>query len=183
MAPSSLEALSVPRGSWLLELRAPGRVSATLAVDVDRPQNIAIRLRLPTDAELMDGFVLVPAGPWTRGGDAGALNSQERSGQWSESFAIACHPVTVAEFGAFLADVGNRAGHGCWTGPEALPDAERQRLPALGVSFDAAVAYAEWASVQRGFSLCLPTHDQWEKAARGADGRVYPWGHSASVSQ
>ena len=176
--PASLAALSVPRGSWLVELRAPGRAPATLALLVDRPQNLAIRLRLPAQGELLDGFVLVSAGPWTRGGDARALDSQERSVPWSETFAIAKHPVTVAEFGAFLADEGNRAGHGCWTGPEGLAEGERSRLPALGVSYEGAVAYAAWAAARDKRTLRLPTNDEWEKAARGADGRAYPWGNS-----
>ena len=174
--PATLGALAVPRGSWLLELASSGRVSATLALFVDRPQELALRIRLPEEGELAEGFALVPAGPWTRGGDARALESQERSVCWSEAFAIARHPVTVGEFGVFLAEGGHRAGFACWTGPEPLDDEERQRLPALGISFDAATAYAEWAGRRAGRPLRLPTHDEWEKAARGADGRAFPWG-------
>ncbi len=174
--PAELEALPLPHGSWRLDLSAPGRTPVTLAVAVDRPQELVVRVRLPHLGDLPDGFVPVPAGPWIRGGDASALDSEERSQPWSEAFAIARHPVTVGEFQAFLAERGDRLGHGCWTGPEGLPNAERQRLPALGVAWDAALAYADWASERLGRRLRLPTHDQWEKAARGADGRAFPWG-------
>ena len=176
--PDSLDGLQVPQGSWRLDLQSPGRSDVTLALSVDRPQELALRVRLPRPGDLLDGFVWVPAGPWIRGGDASALNPEDRSQPWSEGFAIARHPVTVAQFQAFLADRGNRDGHACWTGPEGLSDGERDRLPALGVSWDSALAYARWAGEQAGRTLTLPTHEQWEKAARGADGRVYPWGDS-----
>jgi eukaryotic-like serine/threonine-protein kinase len=176
--PESLASLAVPRGSWLVEVRAPGHVFTTLALHVDRPIDIAIRLSLPAEGEVASGFSYVPPGPWTRGGDARALDSVDRSVQWTEGFAIAQHPVTVGAFNGFLADRGNRDGFGCWTGPEGLADEERDRLPALGVSFPGALAYAAWATAQTGRAFRLPTHDQWEKAARGADGRAYPWGES-----
>ena len=54
--------------------------------------------------------------------------------------------------------------------------------PVFGVnSFDAA-AYTSWASEQAGEPLDLPTEQQWEKAARGVDGRVYPWGDRFDAS-
>lgn len=50
-------------------------------------------------------------------------------------------------------------------------------LPVIGVSFDDAVSYAQWRSRRDGVSYRLPTEVEWEKAARGTDGRVYPWGN------
>ncbi len=49
-------------------------------------------------------------------------------------------------------------------------------LPVFGVSFDDARAYCRWRSVRDGRVWRLPTEVEWEKAARGADGRAFPWG-------
>ena len=85
-----------------------------------------------------------------------------------EPYRIARYPVTNAEYEAFV----NATGHTSpphWTGGK-VPVHEAS-LPVVHISWHDANAYAEWAQAR------LPTEMEWEKAARGADGRIYPWGN------
>jgi formylglycine-generating enzyme required for sulfatase activity len=85
---------------------------------------------------------------------------------WLDAFYMDTYEVTVKEYQAFRQATGHRA----------LPDwvskfAPGDQYPIVGVSWDDAAAYCRWAEKQ------LPTEAQWEKAARGTDGRTYPWGN------
>ncbi|MCG8350430.1 MAG: SUMF1/EgtB/PvdO family nonheme iron enzyme [Chloroflexales bacterium] len=60
-----------------------------------------------------------------------------------------------------------------WPGPESGDD----NLPVTEVSWYEAVAYCRWLSAQTGIEFRLPTEAEWEKAARGPDGLIWPWGN------
>jgi formylglycine-generating enzyme required for sulfatase activity len=55
--------------------------------------------------------------------------------------------------------------------------------PVMGLSWYEGVAYCRWLSQQTGPLYCLPTEAQWEKAARGSDGREFPWGNKFEAGQ
>ncbi len=85
-----------------------------------------------------------------------------------DPYLIDCYPVTNAEYGEFVQATGHSPPiH--WEKGKFPP--ESANLPVVYVSWDDASAYAQWAGKQ------LPTEAEWEKAARGADGRIYPWGN------
>lgn len=86
-------------------------------------------------------------------------------------------PYAVLENNRYIPDRSNLF-HG--TIAERYP-AESQgewEVPVFGVSWYDAVCYCRWLSEQKGRLVTLPSEYQWEKAASGADRRVYPWGNS-----
>jgi eukaryotic-like serine/threonine-protein kinase len=110
-------------------------------------------------------LVLIPEGFFSMG--------QERRKVHLDPFYIDRLPVTNRQFVKFLEVTGHRPSHSDYY----LQFPERLRShPAVHVSWFDACAYAQWAGKS------LPSEAQWEKAARGTDGRNYPWGKSAPDS-
>ncbi len=97
------------------------------------------------------------------------------------TFYIARYPITHAQFTAFIA-AGGYDDPRWWEGlarRETRPDEQRwpwDNQPRERVSWFDAVAFCRWLSVQLGHAIRLPTEPEWEKAARGTGGRIYPWG-------
>lgn len=89
-------------------------------------------------------------------------------------FAIARAPVTNAEFEEFVGAASHITSR--WRkGPASHP--------AEGLSWADAVAYCRWLSVSTGKIYRLPDEREWEKAARGAQGRTWPWGNDDDVTR
>jgi formylglycine-generating enzyme required for sulfatase activity len=86
-----------------------------------------------------------------------------------KAFLIDAHEVTVKEYAAFVHATGY-APPKSWSGGHH--DSSKEAYPMIYVTHADASAYAKWAGKR------LPTAEEWEKAARGPDGKVYPWGDS-----
>ncbi|MDX1982868.1 MAG: SUMF1/EgtB/PvdO family nonheme iron enzyme, partial [Bryobacteraceae bacterium] len=123
-----------------------------------------------------DGMVYVPPGPFLFGSEGGSnLRVAHTEGYWIDRY-----PVTNAQFGEFLRVKGNREEGGVtWLDYErsSIRDARKADHPVTGVSWYGARAYASWAGKR------LPSEEEWEKAARGIDGRRYPWGEEFSADR
>ena len=94
-------------------------------------------------------------------------------------FAIGRFPVTNLEFHAFVLS-GGAPPREYWEETTAAPWIQNQ--PVHGVAWDEAVAYCDWLADETGRPFRLPTEEEWEKAARGADGRAFPWGDAFSYN-
>ncbi|MBI2376740.1 MAG: formylglycine-generating enzyme family protein [Deltaproteobacteria bacterium] len=109
----------------------------------------------------------VPAGCFFMGCAPGDnCNGDESRGRTVElsAFTIDVTEVTVADFRACVSA-------GSCTTPGCQYDASRDRYPVGCVNWSQADAYCRWKGGH------LATEAQWEKAARGTDGRIYPWGN------
>jgi len=162
-------------------------------------------LPLLSDAELGEELVYVPAGPYAEGGDPEAQDPFPRGEPWVDGFLIARFPVTMAEYCIFINALAasdpeaawarvprqesgrSSSGGQYWERPAhgsdyVVPTVDRDgdrwdpAWPVSGVSWDDAQAYVAWRSTQDGVPWMLPGERQWEKAARGVDGRAFPWG-------
>jgi serine/threonine-protein kinase len=144
--------------------------------------------------------VYIPSGPACLGGDPLSTESDEPVMVDVPSFVIQCYPVTFEQWFAFLDDLRETApalvaahvprtmagmptwnyGGGAWVPDVSVPalvvPPDPSRLPVFGISAESAETYAAWLSNKEGRTWRLPTELEWEKAGRGTDARVYPWG-------
>lgn len=150
--------------------------------------------------------IYVPAGWCQTGGDSMAADSLPRRRNWIPSFIIRRHPVTNREYLDFLNDlvVHDREEEALSWVPRAASgwqDVQGEVLygrdsagrfvlvvdgdgdqwhpdwPVMMVTWSCAMAYARWLSEKTSLPWRLPRELEWEKAARGGDGRIFPWGN------
>ena len=139
---------------------------------------------------LLPEFVAIPARPFLMGTPVAVLSGlAKRYGGTRESYReespqhtlalpalrIARTPVSSALYAAFVA-AGGAPAPTYWRGP--APPAALRDHPAVDVTWHDTVSFCAWLSsaLPRGASVRLPSEAEWEHAARGADGRAFPWG-------
>jgi len=112
-------------------------------------------------------MALVPAGEFTMGSATGDADEQPVHKVYVNAFFMDFHQLSVAQYARFLEDTHHDAP------PEwsLMNRPQNQSRPVANVDWAEADAYCKWAGKR------LPTEAEWEKAARGTDGRTYPWGN------
>lgn len=136
-----------------------------LGVEVDADVELARRNPLDRGMALW-----IPSGAFTMGDRLGDRDEKPVHQVQVDGFYMDVYPVTQGQFQRFVLETGYRVGE--WKG---RPEADDH--PAVEVSWDDAVHYCQWAGKR------LPTEAEWEKAARSADGRTYPWGSDYDASR
>ena len=122
--------------------------------------------------------VYVLPGPFAMGSQPGEGVPAHETPQEAVDLAayrIGRYPVTNAQYAAYVRNTGRPVAPELgWEG--LRPPGDQGDHPVAGVTWDEAAAYCEWLSDETGRQYRLPTEAQWEKAARGTGGRIYPWG-------
>lgn len=182
-------------GSPARRARAATRRAGDATLDLG--QGLRMPLARVPAGEFLMGSCVPGDGPAT-----GEGCSCERRALWLGEYLIGMYPVTVAEYAAFVAATGRRstpwARRAYSFDPASLDEPDRivhldrnwqhpfggassvvakGEHPVLVVTWFDAVAFCDWAGEVTGAMVRLPTAAEWQKAARGVDGRCYPWGN------
>jgi formylglycine-generating enzyme required for sulfatase activity len=144
------------------------------------------------------GFVEIPAGSFLMGSDRhqdpdARDNELPQHSRNLQGYYVARYPVTVAQFRAFVEDSGHKpADEDCLRGVE--------NHPVVWIAWYDARAYCDWLTErlrtweetseplarllrEGGWQVRLLTEAEWEKAARGTDGRIFPWGNGPDADR
>ncbi|MEU4173294.1 SUMF1/EgtB/PvdO family nonheme iron enzyme [Streptomyces sp. NPDC026665] len=144
-------------------------------IDVDNPAMVdvpAARVRLGLAAESVDAV----ADQWRHVGVMREWIVKESPDYEADvaAFRIGRYPVTHQEYRAFLLDVPKVRPPSSWT--FGTYPAHLANHPVWTISPQDADSYAAWLAARTGRCFRLPSEAEWEYAASGGDGRVYPWG-------
>jgi serine/threonine-protein kinase len=195
-----LAGIALEPGSWLCTLTPadPALAPVKLPVRIERAVEWSQDVRLLPAKRVPDGFVAIPGGPFIHSGPEGGGGPEEA--RTCADFLIATFPVTSAEYLESLNDratrepvesVAKRAPrdsvasvwpveNGRFRLPALIPGTTMKwdpQLPVFAISWSDALHYCAWRSARDGRFYTVPHEVQFEKAARGVDGRVFPFGN------
>ena len=129
-------------------------------------------------------YVFMPSGTFTMGSDAADTNAYDdekpRRSIYLSGYWIGRTEVTNDQYAAFVEATGHGAPDDWEDGTVPVGKGDH---PVVNVSWDDAVAYTAWLSAETGQDFRLPTEAEWEKACRGVDGLIYPWGNTFEANR
>lgn len=184
----------VKEGSYIVNVVLEDGSMIPYPIFIDHGEHKSIRLEIP--GEIPPGMAYVPPGPFFYGGKESRFYRRHRYAL--DGFFIKQREVTFAEYIEFWKTLGGgerqacasriqfdeseREFHDAWdTNGNLLDNRLQPELPVVGITREAAEAYCAWLGKRNGATVRLPTAEEWEKAARGVDGRRYVWGNGLNV--
>ena len=193
---------------WLVHLLQKGCLTMAERFDAgvilgklgDPRPGVGLSLEGPLQGVPNISWVRIPQGPFKMGGKDRWHGRREFECRLIKApYEISRYPVTCGQYAAFVADGGYREPKliqdgGYWTGA-GLAWLKQEKItgpdnnasvfqtpnhPRVGVSWYEVVAFCVWLSRKTGEELRLPSEVEWERAARGVNGRTYPWGEAVA---
>ncbi len=180
----------IAKGSYLLTIEAKGYPIVRYPVKLNHGETVKTSIFLPKTVP--EGMVYIPAGPFYVGGEYSRNTRLHRVNL--PGFFIKQYEVTFGEYLKFWKQIKDpkfkqkyrgriRFKHdeyyflNAWNDRGKLFPTLNENLPVTGISHQAASAYCAWFSKKTGMTCRLPSANEWEKAARGVDGRNFVWGN------
>ncbi|MAA78343.1 MAG: hypothetical protein CL916_03715, partial [Deltaproteobacteria bacterium] len=206
-----LDKISLQMGSYVLTICKEGYKDTIYPIQIRRlehwdgiPNQSSLAREIPLMKEdiLGEDDVYIPAGYFVCGGDDKAYHPLRKERIWVDGFVMRRFPVTHGEYLVFLNDLCKKGlvemAH--THAPRKLGDAEKcgyefelgcfslhntglsADWPACMLTWFDCQAYTKWYAEKTSVSWRLPTDYEWEKAAKGTDGRIFPWGEHFDAS-
>lgn len=161
----------------------PVAISGVLTVEHKKPgltepgrRKPPLKIALASGVEME--FMHIPAGEFLMGSDPAKdkeayPDEQPQHKVYLSEFYMGKYPVMNEQYNAFVKGKGKKKLSGHFTMPEG-----KEKHPAVNVTWSDAQAFCEWLAQESGKLCRLPSEAEWEKAARGDKGLIYPWGNA-----
>ncbi|WP_372794497.1 SUMF1/EgtB/PvdO family nonheme iron enzyme [Pontiella sp.] len=192
-----LEMETIRKGSYLVWITMTNGQFLPYPIHIHHGEDLELTPVIPD--EIPSNLAYVPAGTFIFGGPLSRFYRQHEL--YVDAFFISRTEVTIGEYLEFWTSLeseqdrkhymsriryhrSERQYEDAWNADGTLSDERlHEDFPVVGITHEAAEAFCRWKSEKLGRTVRLPSVQEWEKAARGVDGRTYVWGNGFDAAE
>ena len=168
LACAAMPIIAILRGTTITPYEKP---ASEASVEVE-----SMAESTPGEDPIPAEMVTIPAGPFVRGTESGGFDERPQRSIHLDAFSIDRYEVTNHHYQQFVLATGHRKPGLPARYAKSGEKMKGTNQPVVYVSWDDAVEYCRWKGKR------LPTEAEWEKAMRGGDGRLWPWGNTEQAN-